>query len=514
MKFFFFLLLFQIGFATHILVGSPVRQKPAILKEFLASLERLEKKSFSLDYFFIDDNEDPNSSALLEQFAKKYPTHLVKAKPTDQKYLCNEVTHFWKEELIWKVAGFKDQIIERAKEKGYDYLFLIDSDIVLQPVTIEKLLRDQKEIVSNVFWTKWQPDQPSLPQVWLSDTYNLFELKGGETLSQEEAQRRSLVFLKKLQTPGVYEVGGLGACTLISRSALEKGISFKKIKNITFWGEDRHFCVRAAALGIGLYVDTHYPAYHIYREENLSGVAQFVREAQSTLPPRITLSMCMRNEADHYLEPMLKSAKEYITDAVIIDDASTDNSVALAEKVLEGIPYKIVKNQTSKFATEYLLRQQQWEETLKTHPEWIVFLDADQMFEKRFKHEVKQLLLDPEAEVYYFRLYDFWDKSHYREDSLWFAHTLYRPFLLKYKPGVHYEWRETNQHCGSFPYTIASFKGKKSELRVKHFGWATPEDRMAKYHRYKQLDPKGIYGSKIQYESILDTNPNLIAWIE
>ena len=30
------------------------------------------------------------------------------------------------------------------------------------------------------------------------------------------------------------------------------------------FGEDRHFCIRAAALGLSLYVDTHYPAYHIY----------------------------------------------------------------------------------------------------------------------------------------------------------------------------------------------------------------------------------------------------------
>ena len=37
--------------------------------------------------------------------------------------------------------------------------------------------------------------------------------------------------------------------------------------NLALLGEDRHFCVRAGALGYTLYFDTVYPVYHIYREE-------------------------------------------------------------------------------------------------------------------------------------------------------------------------------------------------------------------------------------------------------
>ncbi|RBN36101.1 glycosyl transferase, partial [Priestia megaterium] len=65
-------------------------------------------------------------------------------------------------------------------------------------------------------------------------------------------------------------------CTLISQKALQKGINFSKISNLTFWGEDRHFCIRAAALGLSLYVDTHYPAYHIYRDTDIKGGQEFL----------------------------------------------------------------------------------------------------------------------------------------------------------------------------------------------------------------------------------------------
>jgi SRSO17 transposase len=62
---------------------------------------------------------------------------------------------------------------------------------------------------------------------------------------------------------------------LISRTALEAGVNFSRISNLSFWGEDRHFCIRAAALGLQLFVDTHYPAYHIYRDSDLEGVKSF-----------------------------------------------------------------------------------------------------------------------------------------------------------------------------------------------------------------------------------------------
>jgi len=80
-----------------------------------------------------------------------------------------------------------------------------------------------------------------LPSVWLYDTQTEYEIEIGEHISGEEAQRRRSVFFERLRCPGTYEVGGLGACTLISKKALAKGISFKKIKNLKFEGEGSAF---------------------------------------------------------------------------------------------------------------------------------------------------------------------------------------------------------------------------------------------------------------------------------
>lgn len=503
------------GAQKQILVGAPVRQKPAILKEFLDSLDRLGQENYELSFYFIDDNVQQESSALLQTFAKQHEGHctIAHAKNIEQspEFVCDEGGHRWTDTIIWKVASFKDQIIKTCKEGNFDALFFIDSDLVLHPKTVSQLIAADKEIVSNVFWTRWQPDTMEMPQVWLSDEYNQFECKAGEVLDPTERKRRFDAFIEKMRRKGTYEVGGLGACTLIKRSALEKGVSFKRIKNIGFWGEDRHFCIRAAALGIKMHVDTHYPAYHIYRESYLAGVPAFVKECA----PKITLSMIVHNEADRYLPEVLRKAREYISSAVIIDDASDDRTAEVCLEELKGIPLTLIRNVRSKFSNEVNLRKQQWEETIKTNPDWILVLDADEIFEDRFKDKVETMLYASDVDVYAFPLYDFWDETHYRDDQYWRGHRCSSfAMLVKYSDRITNTWPDRRQHCGRFPSSIRDLRIKPSPLRVKHFGWSKEGDRIAKYKRYKKLDPDAEFGWREQYESILDPNPNLVAWEE
>ncbi len=150
--------------------------------------------------------------------------------------------------------------------------------------------------------------------------------------------------------------------------------------------------------------------------------------------------------------------------------------------------------------------------TEKVNKAWILCLDADEVFEDKFKDEIKPLLAKSQVDAYYFRLYDFWDRDHYREDRFWMAHLYYRPYLVRYKKNVQYEWEETPQHCGRFPKTILQFPMDTSPLRLKHYGWAAEGDRKTKYERYKKLDPEAKYGWKEQYDSILDPSPRLIRW--
>jgi len=224
--------------------------------------------------------------------------------------------------------------------------------------------------------------------------------------------------------------------------------------------------------------------------------------------------MIVRNEADRYLEQVLRSARRYIRSAVIIDDASTDNTAELCQDVLHDIPLHLVRNRVSRFSDESSLRKQQWDETVRTQPQWILVLDADEQFEDRASDELNRMTERIGIDAYRFPIYDFWDELHYREDPYWYAHMNHRPLLFRYRADLDYRWRETPVHCGRTPITVWEFEFADSDLRVKHFGWASEESRRAKYARYKGLDPEGRFGSMEQYESILDQHPNLVRWQE
>lgn len=260
-----------------ILVGSPVRQKSRVLKEFLVGLGEAEKGQNKVTYFFVDDNTETASSDLLKTFAEK--NDVIIKKGSD---LYNEDAHYdghvWHAANLARITVYKNAMISYCIDNGFDYLFLIDSDIVIDKRSMLQLLSNNVDIVSNVFWSQWRKNGTLTPQCfWIPDIY-IQDKAFNVPMTFEEAHAIKMDMVERLKKPGLYKVDGLGACTMISRKALEMGVNFKEIPNLRIPGEDRPFCIRAGALGIDLYMDSTYPAYHINKEIYLDRVEEFKKE--------------------------------------------------------------------------------------------------------------------------------------------------------------------------------------------------------------------------------------------
>ena len=161
---------------------------------------------------------------------------------TGDVYEKGDNDHIWTSANLDKMPILRNAAIRRTLEGGYDYLFSVDTDLVLHPETLVTLLEADKDIVSEIFYTNgwcnaWHWDQYSAP-------------------------------LDEWRTPGLYPVGMTGALTLIKSGVLSAGVDFTPIPNLrkVLWGEDRWFCIRAACAGFEMWVDTHFPAEHLYSE--------------------------------------------------------------------------------------------------------------------------------------------------------------------------------------------------------------------------------------------------------
>lgn len=224
-----------------ILIGGPARQDPRIFKEHLKSIDALELPGgVTLERFYI-----VNDCPIILPMLKNGEFKIIN---TGDQYLCDEKTHHWSVDNLQKMSRLRNEMLKECIRRDADAVLFVDTDLILQPDTVKWLLASGKDIIAEVFWT---PDSYGgvWPNAWHYDQC---------TFEPQEVERWA--------TPGVYMVGGTGACMLITRKVIDAKVHYGPIYCLKkLYGEDRYFAIRAICAGFELYLDTHAPARHLYR---------------------------------------------------------------------------------------------------------------------------------------------------------------------------------------------------------------------------------------------------------
>lgn len=232
-----------------VLIAAPLRQEIKIFREYQAGLDRLiVPEGVNVDRYFVV-NDCPE--VIPEIRGADYDV-----LDTGDRFQKSDNAHLWTQENLEKMPALRNMTVRRALEGGYDYLFSVDTDIVLHPETLVWLLEADKDIISELFWTNgwcnaWMYDQSSgMKAEWVR--------------------------------PGLYRVGMTGACTLMNTKVFMAGVDFSPIPNIrkALWGEDRWFCIRAAVLGFEMWIDTHCPPWHLYSEKEYQNFKRRAEDAE------------------------------------------------------------------------------------------------------------------------------------------------------------------------------------------------------------------------------------------
>ena len=243
----------------NVLLSAPVRQKEDIFQLYMKGLDGLEiPGNVNLQRAFVLHN-CPHLRKYLRDGDIAYDVS------TDDEYIVDSITHNWGNSNLEIVASIKNNVLEMAYKNGFDYVFFVDSDLILHPKTLSKLLETKKDIVAEIFWTSWDGKQDPQPNCWDFDHYSFY---AGN--------------MERYKEKGLYTVGGTGACILISRNVIEAGVNYSPIYNVvSWWGEDRAFCIRSACAGFRIWCDTNYPAFHIYRENLIDDGRKFLEGLQN-----------------------------------------------------------------------------------------------------------------------------------------------------------------------------------------------------------------------------------------
>lgn len=236
---------------NSVLLVCPVRGSARMAAMALATHRALHGVRRRL--YFDDSGNAEVGDMLRTEAALNGDAVVVFPPPTEDRpdYDTAGPTHVWTPQLCSRVQAMRQHACDMLIVCGYRYMFMVDLDVWCHPNTVRYLTAAKRQVVSAVYWSKWSPTMPWLPNVWDIHQYGF-------------AGPESII---RLRQPGVYPVGGLGACTLIHRGAVAMGANYKPVEGLPWPLEDRHFCVRAACAGVELWAATGLPPFHVYRED-------------------------------------------------------------------------------------------------------------------------------------------------------------------------------------------------------------------------------------------------------
>lgn len=281
---------------TLIVVGTTVRRNLDVLHAHLASVARQElPPRVKLHFCYVPDftSQQQDAQQYLLRWVNERGGELVRSAhpPNESDFYDgpNADSHQWGGTAMARVGANKNLILHRALHLRADAVWLVDSDLVLDPTTLASLLACEKPVVSAVFWTKWSKrgtetsQVHAAPQVWLNHPYAL-EGRGLDAAG----------FRKKLVEKELTQVWGFGACTLVSTDVIRAGVTFDYLPDVPLdglmAGEDRHFALRCERLHIPCYADPWPDIAHVYHAEDQSRLPAWTARLCEAHPATPTLS--------------------------------------------------------------------------------------------------------------------------------------------------------------------------------------------------------------------------------
>ena len=186
---------------------------------------------------------------------------------------------------------------------------------------------------------------------------------------------------------------------------------------------------------------------------------------------KISLCMIVKDGAE-FLENCLRSVQEFVSEIIIVDTGSHDNSVEIAEKFDARISHFQWNDDFSAARNKSLE---------KASGDWILSLDADEEFDNDSIAELIKLITENKYDAFYVNITSMKNNNGYESEII---NSL--PRLFRNKLGVHYCGRVHEQIIPSLKQVNA--KIDVSDIKIKHYGYSSGQDTQHdKLHRNLRL---------------------------
>ena len=181
------------------------------------------------------------------------------------------------------------------------------------------------------------------------------------------------------------------------------------------------------------------------------------------------------------VEECLSKLSSLVDEVIVLDNGSTDGTLDCYKKFA-----KIVEILHTEGYHEGRDKCLLLEAVKKRNPDWILWIDGDEIFEKNFtRKEIEKYMQSPYNQIL-FRMFNFWlSKEDYRIDGDFFRYTI-QPQRSMWRNIEGAYFSNKKMHNGG----IRGINSKiyLSPYRLKHYGYRDQEKIKSKYQTYMQED--------------------------
>lgn len=199
---------------------------------------------------------------------------------------------------------------------------------------------------------------------------------------------------------------------------------------------------------------------------------------------KVVATLRVKNEAA-IIGRNLERISLFADEIVVLDDGSTDSTV----EICKSFP-KVVHCETQNLPLKEDRDRNKLLQLAKArNADWIMAIDADEIFDTTIIDELPQLIQDPDADAFCFKVCTFWrGHDYHRVDGVWGP--LNQIALYRNLPGQEIQSDHPQGfHCGSAP-PIRRERIKQAKSLIEHYGYDSYERAKKKYDWYMNVDTK------------------------
>jgi len=225
------------------MLGCPVRNRDWILPKYLEHIYNLNFPKGNLSLcFIINDSTDKTFDLLIDfkrKNAREYGSILLVNMDLGQ--IEDKRTSAVRREIYKGLAELRNVLLDVANQENVDYLFSVDSDILVPQFALTSLILSKKDIVSGQIWNDPSKTFP-----------NIMIKKDGKYIHYKNFPRESL-----------FPCDVTGAVYLLKKEVIQNvRYAFHPL------GEDVAFCENAQEKGFSIWCNSAVTCEHILRSED------------------------------------------------------------------------------------------------------------------------------------------------------------------------------------------------------------------------------------------------------